>query len=62
MENREVELRSFVDPDTYTRLLDSFHAHARFLKEDNQVTYYFSGPHDLRIQKNEYYAKIWMKK
>jgi adenylate cyclase class IV len=62
MENREVELRSFVDIDTYTNLLDFFHSHARFLNEDNQITYYFSGPHDLRIQKNDHYAKIRMKK
>lgn len=62
MENIEVELRSFITPDVYTRLLDFFHAHARFLSEDNQITYYFTGPHDLRIQKNDHYAKIWMKK
>jgi hypothetical protein len=42
MENKEVELRSFVDEQQYATLLEFFHAQARFLKEDNQVTYYFS--------------------
>lgn len=62
MENIEVELRSFIDQDKYTGLLDFFRSQARFLSEDSQVTYYFTGPHDLRIQKNDHYAKIWMKK
>lgn len=32
------------------------------VKEDEQTTHYFTGNHDLRIQKNNFFSKIWMKK
>jgi len=62
MKNIEVELRSFVDEEKYNQLIDFFDQKANFLKEDMQTTHYFTWDHDLRIQKNNYYSKIWMKK
>lgn len=35
---------------------------AEKLKEDKQITYYFSCDLDLRIQKNQDFAKLWLKK
>ncbi len=62
MKNIEVEVRAFIDESRYHQLVDFFEQHAKFIKEDSQVTHYFTGPHDLRIQKNNFFAKIWMKK
>jgi len=62
MKNIEVELRSFVSEEKYTELIKYFNQHAKFIKEDNQTTHYFSGEHDLRIQKNDFFSKIWIKK
>ncbi|MFA7298339.1 MAG: hypothetical protein WC010_01715 [Candidatus Absconditabacterales bacterium] len=62
MKNIEVELRSFVDEEKYRQLINFFDQKAKFLKEDNQITHYFTGGHDLRIQKNNFFSKIWMKK
>ncbi|TSC71585.1 MAG: Uncharacterized protein G01um101438_1016 [Parcubacteria group bacterium Gr01-1014_38] len=58
----ECEVRSFLTDEQYQRLRDFFHREATFLGEDEQVTYYFNGEHDLRIQQNTQYAKIWLKK
>jgi len=58
----EVELRSFVTKEQYEKLLDFFSIEAKLLKDDNQETHYFAGESDLRIQKNNYFSKIWMKK
>ncbi len=62
MKNIEVEIRSFISPEQYEQLLDFFHQQGKFLSEDEQVTYYFDCKEDLRIQKNKFYAKVWMKK
>ena len=62
MKNIEVELRSFVDEERYHQLINFFDQKAKFLKEDNQITHYFTWDYDLRIQKNNYFSKIWMKK
>jgi len=62
MKNIEVELRAFIDEGKYHQLVDFFEQHAKFLKEDTQTTHYFTGDHDLRIQKNNFFSKIWMKK
>ncbi len=62
MKNIEVEVRSFVDEQKYHELISFFHEHAKFIKDDTQVTYYFGGDQDLRIQKNDFFSKIWMKK
>jgi len=35
---------------------------AELLKKDNQTTYYFDSPEDLRIQQNDFFSKIWLKK
>ena len=58
----EVELRSFISEEQYRKLLEFFNKNAKFLKEDYQETYYFDGKEDLRIQKNNFFSKIWMKK
>ncbi len=62
MENIEVEVRSFISKEKYEVLLGFFKRDAEFIKEDYQETYYFDCDEDLRIQKNDYFSKIWMKK
>ncbi len=62
MKNIEVEVRSFISKEKYEELLNFFKRKAKFLKEDYQITYYFSGNNDLRIQKNNFFSKIWLKK
>jgi len=58
---KEVELRSFVSKEKYEELKDFFDKNAEFIKEDEQETHYFNTEQDLRIQKNNYYSKIWLK-
>jgi len=58
----EVEARSFITKEQYEKLLDYFKENAKLLKEDYQETFYFDCEQDLRIQKNNFYSKIWMKK
>ena len=62
MNNIEVEVRSFVSKGDYKRLLEYFHANGSFVSEDYQETFYFLGEEDLRIQRNKFYSKIWLKK
>ncbi len=62
MKNIEVELRAFIDEKKYHQLIDFFTHEAKLIKEDNQTTHYFTWEHDLRIQKNDFFSKIWMKK
>jgi len=62
MGNIEVEIRSFVSKDQYDRLMEFFNRNAKFVKEDYQETYYFDTKEDLRIQKNNFFSKVWMKK
>ena len=57
-----IEIRSFFTQEKYHELLDYFKKEVDFLGEENQKTYYFDTPEDLRIQKNDNYSKIWMKK
>lgn len=61
MQNIEVEIRSFLTKDQYEYFLGYFKKNGEFVNEDYQETYYFDGPQDLRIQKNNFYSKIWMK-
>jgi len=61
-ENIECEIRSFLTPEKYDELVSYFKQNSQFLGEDNQTTYYFDGKEDLRIQKNDNYSKIWLKK
>ncbi|MEK6846509.1 MAG: CYTH domain-containing protein [Nanoarchaeota archaeon] len=58
----EVEVRSFISAEKYLELLNFFQKEAAFVSEDNQETYYFDAPQDLRIQKNNFFSKIWMKR
>ena len=58
----EVEVRSFIDDEKFDKLLEFFKKNAKFLKDDFQVTVYFSGDKDLRVQKNRFFSKLWLKK
>lgn len=60
--NIEVEIRSFISKEKYEELLEFFNKEAKLIKEDFQETHYFDCDQDLRIQKNNAGAKIWMKK
>ena len=62
MNNIEVEIRSFISKEKYNELIEFFKKNAEFINEDYQETYYFDTKEDLRIQKNNYFSKIWMKK
>jgi predicted adenylyl cyclase CyaB len=62
MNNIEVELRSFISQEKYQELLDFFKKEGQFLNEDYQETFYFDTQEDIRIQKNNFFSKIWMKK
>lgn len=58
----EVEIRSFISKEKYEELLEFFKKEGEFLNEDVQETHYFDCEEDLRIQKNNFFSKIWMKK
>jgi predicted adenylyl cyclase CyaB len=62
MANIEVEVRSFIQKEKYRELLDYFKIQGKFVKEDCQETFYFDSKSDLRIQKNNFFSKIWLKK
>ncbi|MEK6812588.1 MAG: CYTH domain-containing protein [Nanoarchaeota archaeon] len=57
-----VEVRSFLTKKQFTNLLTFFTTHATPVQEDDQETFYFSGDADLRIQRNSFYSKVWLKK
>jgi predicted adenylyl cyclase CyaB len=57
----EVEVRAFISKEKYDELVASFKRYGNQTSEDDQTTYYFSGPKDLRIQKGKNYSKIWLK-
>ena len=58
----EVEVRSLVSEEKFNELLDFFKENAELKKEDYQETFYFDCDEDLRIQKNDFFSKVWMKK
>lgn len=61
--NIEVEIRSFISEEKYRELIAFFMKNAEFVNEDYQETFYFNAKgQDLRIQKNNFFSKIWMKK
>ena len=63
MKNIEVEVRSFISKGQYEKFLDFFKKNSKMIKEnDNQETFYFDCDQDLRIQRNNFFSKIWMKK
>lgn len=57
----EVEVRAFISKTQFERLLGFMKQNANFLKKDNQLTLYLSGDKDLRLQKNNFFSKIWFK-
>jgi predicted adenylyl cyclase CyaB len=59
--NIEIEIRAFVTKKEYTRLLKLFKKSSQLVKEDKQETIYFDCEEDLRIQKNNFTSKIWLK-
>ncbi len=62
MNNIEVEIRSFISSEKYEELIEFFKENAEFINDDYQETYYFDAEQDLRIQRNNNYSKIWLKK
>jgi predicted adenylyl cyclase CyaB len=58
----EVEIRSFVSDKKFHELLDFFGKRGKKISEDTQETHYFDSKEDLRIQKNNFHSKIWLKK
>lgn len=64
MQTIEVEIRSFLTEQQYNNLIDYFkkNPEASLISKDNQETIYFDCPQDLRIQKNNFFSKIWLKK
>ena len=62
MKNIEAEVRSFISKEQYDNLLEFFNRKAKLAADDYQETYYFYSEEDLRIQKNNFFSKIWMKK
>ena len=60
--NIEIEIRSFISEKQYKKLLLYFRKNAKLIMEDTQETIYYNCPQDLRIQKNKYFSKIWLKK
>lgn len=60
--NIECEIRSFITKEQYKKLLGFFNKDGKSLEKENQITYYFDGDADLRIQQNKAYSKIWLKK
>jgi predicted adenylyl cyclase CyaB len=58
----ETEIRSLIPEEKFNELLNFFKKNASLIKEDYQETYYFDCDKDLRIQRNNFYSKIWMKK
>jgi predicted adenylyl cyclase CyaB len=58
----EVEVRSFISKEEHDKLFDFFKKNSSFIKEDYQETFYFDSEQDLRIQRNNSFSKIWMKK
>ncbi|MFZ3077642.1 MAG: CYTH domain-containing protein [Candidatus Aenigmatarchaeota archaeon] len=58
----EVEIRSFITKEKYLELIERLKNEGEFLGEDFQETHYFDAKEDLRIQRNDSFSKIWMKK
>ena len=57
-----MEVRSFISEKAYHKLLAFFTEQAQLVKHDEQESHYYDCPQDLRIQQNQFYAKIWLKK
>ena len=61
MKEVEVELRNFVSDSKYDQLMAFMKKNAKLVSRDNQVTHYFNDEGSVRIQKNDYFAKLWIK-
>mgnify|MGYP003405835104 CR=1 FL=1 len=57
----EAEIRSFLSKEQFAQLISLFQEQGTFINTDEQETYYFQSEHDLRIQKNNFFAKIVLK-
>jgi predicted adenylyl cyclase CyaB len=57
----EVEVQSFVSPEDYHRLKRFLDKHAQLKEELDQETHYLDAPVDLRIQKDNTAARLWLK-
>lgn len=57
----EAEIRSFITKEQFAQLVSLFQEQGTFVSTDEQETYYFQSEHDLRIQKNNFFAKIILK-
>ena len=62
MENIEVEIKALISEEKYNSLLEFFKENGELKNEDYQETYYFDCEEDLRIQKNNFFSKIVLKK
>lgn len=60
--NIEVELRTFLTEEKYKELLNFFYANGTFIATEKQETHYLNTNEDLRIQKNDFFSKVWLKK
>jgi predicted adenylyl cyclase CyaB len=60
--NIEAEVRSFISKEKFEELLNFFKQNAQLEKEDDQESFYFDSKEDLRIQRNRFFSKIWIKK
>lgn len=58
----EVELRSFITKEKHDELINFFKKNGEFVSEDYQESHYFDEKGDIRIQKNNFFSKIWVKK
>jgi predicted adenylyl cyclase CyaB len=58
----EVEIRSFISKEKYSELMAFFKKDGKFISDDHQETHYLDENGDVRIQSNQFYSKIWMKK
>ena len=61
MKNIEVEIRSFISEEDSERLKRFMEKNATLEEEDKQITTYFSGGKDLRLQVNRRNAKVILK-
>ena len=57
----EVELRSFISEGKFNELVEFMSKNALPVKDTGQETWYFSGDADLRIQRSDTRAKLWLK-
>ena len=58
----EAELRSIIDEKKYAELTDFFARNAMLQHTAYQETHYLHGMYDLRIQRSDMQAKVWLKK